>query len=90
MRNVLEEFESEKYGHSKPTILSMREHIFTGRCVHSLEVLPNNILSISCFCIILFIMSLIFSILAFHLLLGLCSTKRAFLSPSDNEPWLIT
>lgn len=90
MRNVLEEFESEKYGQSKPTILSIREHIFTSRCVNSLEVLPNNILFISCFCIILLTISLIFSILVFHLLLGLCSTKRAFLLPSDNECWLIT
>uniref|UniRef100_M8C0S0 1,3-beta-glucan synthase n=1 Tax=Aegilops tauschii TaxID=37682 RepID=M8C0S0_AEGTA len=31
MRNVLEEFESTKYGKSKPTILGLREHIFTGR-----------------------------------------------------------
>jgi hypothetical protein len=31
MRNVLEEFESRKYGKSKPTILGLREHIFTGR-----------------------------------------------------------
>ncbi|TVU33963.1 hypothetical protein EJB05_15782, partial [Eragrostis curvula] len=30
MRNVLEEFESRKYGKSKPTILGLREHIFTG------------------------------------------------------------
>jgi hypothetical protein len=33
MRNVLEEFESRKYGKSKPTILGLREHIFTGRLV---------------------------------------------------------
>jgi hypothetical protein len=31
MRNVLEEFESRKYGKSRPTILGLREHIFTGR-----------------------------------------------------------
>ncbi|KAF8670845.1 hypothetical protein HU200_050109 [Digitaria exilis] len=31
MRNVLEEFESRKYGKRKPTILGLREHIFTGR-----------------------------------------------------------
>ncbi|KAM3349455.1 hypothetical protein ACQJBY_022442 [Aegilops geniculata] len=31
MRNVLEEFGSDKYGKSKPTILGLREHIFTGR-----------------------------------------------------------
>nr|CAB3473502.1 unnamed protein product [Digitaria exilis] len=30
MRNVLEEFESRKYGKRKPTILGLREHIFTG------------------------------------------------------------
>ncbi|XP_062184545.1 callose synthase 7-like [Phragmites australis] len=30
MRNLLEEFESEKYGKNKPTILGLREHIFTG------------------------------------------------------------
>uniref|UniRef100_A0A453EUK6 1,3-beta-glucan synthase n=1 Tax=Aegilops tauschii subsp. strangulata TaxID=200361 RepID=A0A453EUK6_AEGTS len=30
MRNVLEEFGSDKYGKSKPTILGLREHIFTG------------------------------------------------------------
>ena len=34
MRNVLEEFGSENYGKSKPTILGLREHIFTGRYVH--------------------------------------------------------
>ena len=34
MRNVLEEFESRKYGKSKPTILGLREHIFTGRYAH--------------------------------------------------------
>jgi callose synthase len=33
MRNVLEEFESEEYGNTKPTILGLREHIFTGRFV---------------------------------------------------------
>ncbi|TVU50499.1 hypothetical protein EJB05_01871, partial [Eragrostis curvula] len=35
MRNLLEEFESEKYGNRKPTILRFREHIFT-RSVSSL------------------------------------------------------
>jgi hypothetical protein len=34
MRNVLEEFGSENYGKSKPTILGLREHIFTGRYIH--------------------------------------------------------
>lgn len=33
MRNVLEEFECVKYGKSTPTILGLREHIFTSRYV---------------------------------------------------------
>lgn len=45
MRNVLEEFESNKYGKSKPTILGLREHIFTGRYIHLSKVLSNFILS---------------------------------------------
>lgn len=33
MRNLLEEFnESRRYGHRNPTILGVREHVFTGRC----------------------------------------------------------
>jgi hypothetical protein len=47
MRNVLEEFQSEKYGKRKPTILGLREHIFTGRYVHLSKVLSNYILNIS-------------------------------------------
>uniref|UniRef100_A0A453DH27 Callose synthase 7 n=1 Tax=Aegilops tauschii subsp. strangulata TaxID=200361 RepID=A0A453DH27_AEGTS len=41
MRNVLEEFESTKYGKSKPTILGLREHIFTGS-VSSLAWFMSN------------------------------------------------
>ncbi|XP_066311942.1 callose synthase 7-like isoform X2 [Miscanthus floridulus] len=42
MRNVLEEFdESKKYGKSKPTILGLREHIFTGS-VSSLAWFMSN------------------------------------------------
>lgn len=44
MRNVLEEFESEKYGKRKPTILGLREHIFTGRYVYLSKILVNYIL----------------------------------------------
>lgn len=38
MRNVLEEFESRKYGKSRPTILGLREHIFTGRYAIRLKI----------------------------------------------------
>ncbi|RCV25733.1 hypothetical protein SETIT_5G189100v2 [Setaria italica] len=41
MRNVLEEFESRKYGKRKPTILGLREHIFTGS-VSSLAWFMSN------------------------------------------------
>ncbi|XP_051207595.1 callose synthase 7 [Lolium perenne] len=41
MRNVLEEFGSENYGKSKPTILGLREHIFTGS-VSSLAWFMSN------------------------------------------------
>nr|CDM83143.1 unnamed protein product [Triticum aestivum] len=41
MRNVLEEFGSDKYGKSKPTILGLREHIFTGS-VSSLAWFMSN------------------------------------------------
>ncbi|KAL6615212.1 hypothetical protein ACP70R_037482 [Stipagrostis hirtigluma subsp. patula] len=41
IRNVLEEFESKKYGKSKPTILGLREHIFTGS-VSSLAWFMSN------------------------------------------------
>ncbi|WVZ70217.1 hypothetical protein U9M48_018898 [Paspalum notatum var. saurae] len=41
MRNVLEEFNSKKYGKSKPTILGLREHIFTGS-VSSLAWFMSN------------------------------------------------
>ncbi|OEL25066.1 Callose synthase 7 [Dichanthelium oligosanthes] len=41
MRNVLEEFESKKYGKRKPTILGLREHIFTGS-VSSLAWFMSN------------------------------------------------
>lgn len=33
MRNVLEEFRKRRHGHRQPTILGLREHIFTGRLV---------------------------------------------------------
>ncbi|CAL5028956.1 unnamed protein product [Urochloa decumbens] len=42
LRNLLEEFESEKYGKSKPTILGFREHIFTGSFVSSFGSLMSN------------------------------------------------
>jgi len=33
MRNLLEEFDDTRnYGLRKPTILGVREHVFTGRC----------------------------------------------------------
>jgi callose synthase len=41
MRNVLAEFESRKYGKRKPTILGLREHIFTGRYAHIPKYLFN-------------------------------------------------
>ncbi|KAF0917198.1 hypothetical protein E2562_017105 [Oryza meyeriana var. granulata] len=41
MRNVLEEFKSEKYRQRKPTILGLREHIFTGS-VSSLAWFMSN------------------------------------------------
>ncbi|EMS45680.1 Putative callose synthase 6 [Triticum urartu] len=41
MRNVLEEFGNEKYGERKPTILGLREHIFTGS-VSSLATFMSN------------------------------------------------
>ncbi|KAG8094941.1 hypothetical protein GUJ93_ZPchr0012g21326 [Zizania palustris] len=41
MRNVLEEFERQKYRKSKPTILGLREHIFTGS-VSSLAWFMSN------------------------------------------------
>ncbi|PNT72150.1 hypothetical protein BRADI_2g40441v3 [Brachypodium distachyon] len=41
MRNVLEEFASDDYGKSKPTILGLREHIFTGS-VSSLAWFMSN------------------------------------------------
>ncbi|PAN30833.1 hypothetical protein PAHAL_5G296500 [Panicum hallii] len=41
MRNVLAEFESRKYGKRKPTILGLREHIFTGS-VSSLAWFMSN------------------------------------------------
>jgi callose synthase len=31
MRNLLEEFDSDKHGCRRPTILGVREHVFTGR-----------------------------------------------------------
>lgn len=31
MRNLLEEFDSKKHGLRPPTILGVREHVFTGR-----------------------------------------------------------
>lgn len=37
MRNLLEEF-NESHGVRPPTILGVREHIFTGRCVLSFVV----------------------------------------------------
>jgi callose synthase len=38
MRNLLEEFDSKEYGlpDRRPTILGVREHVFTGRCRHLL------------------------------------------------------
>lgn len=33
MRNVLAEFVKERHGQRKPSILGLREHIFTGRLV---------------------------------------------------------
>uniref|UniRef100_A0A0D9V1R5 1,3-beta-glucan synthase n=1 Tax=Leersia perrieri TaxID=77586 RepID=A0A0D9V1R5_9ORYZ len=41
MRNVLEEFDREKYGKRNPTILGLREHIFTGS-VSSLAWFMSN------------------------------------------------
>lgn len=34
MRNVLEEFHKDHHGNRRPTILGLREHIFTGRLVY--------------------------------------------------------
>ncbi|XP_044410314.1 putative callose synthase 6 isoform X3 [Triticum aestivum] len=41
MRNLLEEFKSTKYGNRKPTILGLREHLFTGS-VSSLSRFVSN------------------------------------------------
>ncbi|XP_020093274.1 callose synthase 9 isoform X2 [Ananas comosus] len=41
MRNLLEEFHSNKYGIRKPTILGVREHVFTGS-VSSLAAFMSN------------------------------------------------
>ncbi|KAK4796444.1 hypothetical protein SAY86_028770 [Trapa natans] len=41
MRNVLEEFQKHRYGSRKPTILGLREHIFTGS-VSSLAWFMSN------------------------------------------------
>jgi callose synthase len=38
MRNVLKEFLERRHGQRKPTILGLREHIFTGRLVMSLII----------------------------------------------------
>lgn len=35
MRNLLEEFNQPHHGLHKPTILGVREHVFTGRSVSS-------------------------------------------------------
>ncbi|KAL8152216.1 hypothetical protein V2J09_009976 [Rumex salicifolius] len=41
MRNVLQEFQKDRYGRRKPTILGLREHIFTGS-VSSLAWFMSN------------------------------------------------
>ena len=44
MRNLLEEF-NEDHGVRRPTILGVREHIFTGR---SGELYPHAVSTLSC------------------------------------------
>ena len=87
MRNVLEEFGSDKYGKSKPTILGLREHIVTGRYIHLSKVLSNIILLIPF--MIYFSVSNLFFYLVFHHLLGLCQIKRPALLRLDSEFWQI-
>jgi callose synthase len=37
MRNLLEEFNQTHHGLHRPTILGVREHVFTGRYVSSIK-----------------------------------------------------
>lgn len=46
MRNVLEEFVLPRRGERRPTILGLREHIFTGRFVIPFEELTDIIIII--------------------------------------------
>jgi hypothetical protein len=86
MRNVLEEFGSENYGKSKPTILGLREHIFTGRYIH----LSKFLFSFIMFMIFMLVFTFfLFSILVFHHLLGLCPIKKPALLRLDSEFWPI-
>lgn len=50
LRNVLEEFKKERVGRRKPTILGLREHIFTGRYTHARLKLMKLYIMIS-FCL---------------------------------------
>ena len=45
MRNVLEEFHKDHHGGRRPTILGLREHIFTGRSVFILSQRPSKLIA---------------------------------------------
>ena len=90
MRNVLEEFHAHK-GQRKPTILGLREHIFTGR----FALLQYLILYLTCFhyniknVIYYLCLHHVSYFAVFHHLLGLCQSRKAALRPLANEFWQI-
>lgn len=82
MRNLLEEF-NEDHGVRPPTILGVREHIFTGRLddhwFGSYDVFDGLYYNLHLTCY------QIFCIAVFPLWLGLCLIKKRALSPLVKE-----
>lgn len=69
MRNVLEEFLKTHHGQRMPTILGLREHIFTGRLVFDKYVSQcwNNICLVSYFHVLTFLSNYSVSSLAWFM-----------------------
>lgn len=89
MRNLLQEFLKKHDGIRHPSILGLREHIFTGR--QNLSLSPDPLLSFIFFIcfpqgqFVLYSLFFLFLNSVFHRLLGSCLIKKPVLLPLARD-----
>lgn len=92
MRNVLAEFIKKRHGQRRPSILGLREHIFTGRFISQKKKFSFSLLRMlfwATFLLFHFRISRSCNISVFLPLPGSCPIKKLVSSPLANGFWLI-